>query len=512
MLSPSLLVALLLVLLLLILLHPSVASSAVHTHNTLSTPLSNISHHHLRHVTTTTPPRSLTTTTVTATENNTSSNVEIDSSDYCSRPWPTLELILPLGLIRKDKVKPHEWKNIFLPSFLLFCPVQKSNISISIIIDEEQENTTLLEDRLLKPLEEIRSFYERHTERKTHFPRITIQFHHHPNPTAWNRTNNRVNYNKLPYKSGYGRQQYLAFVADQFTDAEYIGMVDDDSLFSTFIDREDIFLGDKPIIRGRLQIMTKSSYPFIDWMMSAYTILGKETPMDCMSYFPVVVKRKHLQELRDYVAQYHKAESFDVVFENVFPHDGNPSERRYSQFCVICSYLYWFKYEEYAWYFQDLNPLWNGVSNPKPVKGYFSTKSNFTKDSLRLRPFIASHASYREPTRQDVVYNNKGMQAVLLQGLCSNPHQKSSDYDKWLNCTEYTAHHAYNDELYGFERVQYDTITKNSTDLLVLYDERMARFAGCDLSYGRHEFYRLFNNLNYTKVDYKRLLNMKLKH
>jgi hypothetical protein len=53
------------------------------------------------------------------------------------------------------------------------------------------------------------------------------------------------------YKRGHDRQQRLMFWADNFTTAEYVGFVDTDCVFITYVDREDLFENGKPVINGR---------------------------------------------------------------------------------------------------------------------------------------------------------------------------------------------------------------------------------------------------------------------
>ena len=41
-----------------------------------------------------------------------------------------------------------------------------------------------------------------------------------------------------PYRTGLDRQQWYMFWADNFTRSEYVGFVDADTLFITYVDRE----------------------------------------------------------------------------------------------------------------------------------------------------------------------------------------------------------------------------------------------------------------------------------
>jgi hypothetical protein len=61
-----------------------------------------------------------------------------------------------------------------------------------------------------------------------------------------------------------------------------------------------------------------------------------------MSYFPVIIKTKHLQELREYIEKYHNT-SFNEAFFKF-------SDQLYAQFNIFCTYLWNFHKNEYVWY------------------------------------------------------------------------------------------------------------------------------------------------------------------
>jgi hypothetical protein len=54
---------------------------------------------------------------------------------------------------------------------------------------------------------------------------------------------------------------------------------------------------------------------------------GMLEPMRCMSYFPVIIKTKHLKLMREFISTYHKR-PFDEVFMNF-------SDHAYSQFNIM---------------------------------------------------------------------------------------------------------------------------------------------------------------------------------
>ena len=57
---------------------------------------------------------------------------------YCNRPWPALELFLPVCLTRGRDIRRHyEVETLFIRSLLLFWPLKLSNTSLNSIVDAE---------------------------------------------------------------------------------------------------------------------------------------------------------------------------------------------------------------------------------------------------------------------------------------------------------------------------------------------------------------------------------------
>lgn len=142
--------------------------------------------------------------------------------------------------------------------------------------------------------------------------------------------------------------------ADNYTSKEYVGFVDTDCFFLTYIDREDLFEEGKPVINGRTGYhdpedvwaqMPLGTYvftvlPFFYQICQIlpfvrYLTLGMNETFRCMSYFPVIVKTAHLKPMREFISRYHN-EDFDIVFYK------NISTRPYSQFGIMCTYLFAF--------------------------------------------------------------------------------------------------------------------------------------------------------------------------
>lgn len=86
------------------------------------------------------------------------------------------------------------------------------------------------------------------------------------------------------YKTGYDRQQWLKFNADNFTSSEYVGFVDADTVIITYVDREDLFEDGKPVINGRIGHVGYSEKPHphkppTNWPKSTMIFTGLEEPV-----------------------------------------------------------------------------------------------------------------------------------------------------------------------------------------------------------------------------------------
>ena len=116
----------------------------------------------------------------------------------CDRPWPELELFLPINTkLKQTKVRLSEWKDIFLRTMLLFWPLELSKTSLLLLLDSENQNNEVDTS--------IHAFVKNSLSLKI------------PGGV-------KIAYNEPSmYYSGHGhdRQQLIMFWADNFTSAEY---------------------------------------------------------------------------------------------------------------------------------------------------------------------------------------------------------------------------------------------------------------------------------------------------
>ena len=287
---------------------------------------------------------------------------ESEDSHDCNKKWPKLDLFLPYRLRTNNKDKKYyEFESLFVRPFMMFFPLKASNVTLIVAIDDEMSTTS----QAAELTDTIDGF-------KHQVPGGVIVSH-------------------LPesqyYRKGYDRQQLAMFWADNFTTSEYVGFVDSDASFITYVDREDLFEDGKPVVNARSGYHPVGRNPVWRWSSNTYISLGILEPLRCMSYFPVIIKTSHLADLRDYVAKYH-----NMSFNEAFLHKITSSV--YSQFHIMCAYLFKFKRDEYKWYVHSETPKWDGI-DPPPIFGQDGNLSQFTPEMRLPKPRIATHAGYR---------------------------------------------------------------------------------------------------------------------
>jgi hypothetical protein len=228
------------------------------------------------------------------------------------------------------------------------------------------------------------------------------------------------------YRKGHDRQQHMMLWADNYTTAEYIAFADTDCVFLTYVDREDLFEDGKPVINGRSGPAPERLWQIAPWITHEFS--GLETPMRCMSYFPVIVKRAHLASLRAHVVEHwrnttHLNRTFDEIFYNV------TSWLMAYQFDLMCTYLFYFKRNEYKFYAHpySVSSDWDGIHPPKDkFESDFSVYKGIP-DIFEAKPQIATHARYRHETmnqhRDPFIHL---IDTLVQQGLCLTPPLVSS--------------------------------------------------------------------------------------
>lgn len=137
---------------------------------------------------------------------------------------------------------------------------------------------------------------------------------------------------------GWLLQQLSMFYADECVDYKYVGFIDTDTFFTTPVTPELLFNGTKPIVIGTF------GNTFVPMQRGTRLALGMEEVFKCMTYFPVIMKLKHLVEMRAFITKLHKTD-FLSAFKNI-------SSVYVSQFGIMCNYMWYHHRDEYQFHAQ----------------------------------------------------------------------------------------------------------------------------------------------------------------
>ncbi len=151
-----------------------------------------------------------------------------------------------------------------------------------------------------------------------------------------------------------------------------------------------------------------------------------------MSYFPVVIKASHLRRLREYVESMH-----GVPFEEVFAEMNRKST--YSQFNVMCNFLWRFHRSEYDWHFQQMRPGWHSGHAPVPGQVPDTELADMISDPQLTMPRarVAVHWTYlpKPPAEPDFPhlfrFQRRGLRVELLQVLAEGVCLADNDASSW---------------------------------------------------------------------------------
>lgn len=382
----------------------------------------------------------------------------------CSAAWPEMDLFLPL-YVSPTNPRNHEWRDIFLKSLLMHWPLATAQVGLTLILDEEIKGHGLVNEVVTQPLKKV----------SKHFSRTQVIY---DKPSEYY------------HNKGHDRQQLIMFNADKSSNAEFVGFVDTDCLFTTYTDRGDLFEDNKPVINGRIGRSQNMYWDPVPATSFAFT--GLLEPMRCMNYFPVVIKRTHLADLREYVIKYVRVALvvlFAVVtmtLSYVFAQHGGQLSfpeifamhtfAPYSQFGILCTYLWYEKRDEYAWYVHDTDPSWDWHNQ---VQGNVRDKSIFTPEMYYPKPRIASHVRYRT----DKIFAGSGNKIAIKRlidlGQCfSPPFPKPNNSFCKLNPSTADQENVIFDEMHKFELTNWVSITPFK-DLLQAQRDRYHRIKDC---------------------------------
>jgi hypothetical protein len=214
------------------------------------------------------------------------------------------------------------------------------------------------------------------------------------------------------HKSGHVRQQWSMFWSDNYTRADYVGIVDTDVIFNTPVTQSLLFDGERPRVKGVFD--RRSSNPF--WanvpQNTQQWLGGLPEVFRGMSYFPVVLRREDFARIRQHVEFVHGA-PFNTVFQRL----ALPGQ--FSQFSIMLNILYYTQRGAYTWNLQSYDG--NTTTNPGQLSA-FSYERFMYSGAPRVSGTL--HMSYLH----DAI---KGRSAInfLREGYCTTI-AAGSDPDK----------------------------------------------------------------------------------
>ena len=227
-------------------------------------------------------------------------------------PWTSIpEFVLYVRFTSGDRWD-QEYRYILIRTMRLFFPAERAKLFA--VLDDEKEDDHALGHAIAE---------------EWPYPKI-----------CYRKRGDQSVYHNL----GKSRMYLDMFYADECTDSKYIGFVDTDTFFSTYVTPNILFENGKPVIIAKVG---SSAYPC--WDIATEIFLGKKEVLQCMSTFPVMVKTEHLIEMRGKLAAHHK-KPFDIVFRDAPIEAGGPFCM--CQFSIMCNYFWYYHRSEYSWHIQ----------------------------------------------------------------------------------------------------------------------------------------------------------------
>ena len=280
-------------------------------------------------------------------------------------PWrdvPQLELALRM---KSDPQYVNLYKACFMKSLRLFWP--EDRLRLTLVLDDESKEDHATGKLLSKT-----------------WPNPAIVYLQPGNASV--------------YHSNQRRRMYLSyFYPEKYVTAEYVGFVDTDTMFTTVVTPELLFANGRPTIQARI------GEPFWQqhwecWSDVTEYFLGEREALQCMSYFPVVMKVQHISELRKSVEKRFQKPFLDVFsssfkFENSY-FKGTKYNDCMCQFSIMCNYVWYYHREEYDFHLQEVpDDTWSGERRRKSQQTVDYLKGIDPKYKVP-KPRMAIHARH----------------------------------------------------------------------------------------------------------------------
>ena len=308
------------------------------------------------------------------------------TTPVCEGREENLTLLLPLPASSSGF---NECTRVLFPSLSLFWPYQYQKLKLIVLLDEEAKNVS----NFGKSINE--EFYKQFDMENSE---IEIKLNSPPSLF------NDFNFTGYPNRIGWHRQQWIMFWADNFTTSEYVGFIDSDAIFTTRILPRDLFDNGKPVVRALFGKAHKGYTA--DWTESSTLAIGRPEPFNCMSYFPVIFKAEHLKKVRQRIIdQLGPNLNFESAYKRLLEY----KQGSYSQYNIMCSYLFHFQRDDYRWtLYEKVRKDWQGPFLPSQTGKSDEIRPFLNK--TQWRPAISAHWSYE-------TYNHD-FNKIVATGAC----------------------------------------------------------------------------------------------
>ena len=257
------------------------------------------------------------------------------------------------------------------------------------------------------------------------------------------------------------------FYPERYVSAEYVGFADSDTMFTTVITPQVLFKFEdnkwKPTVQARI------GEPFWQehwdcWSDVSEYMLGKKEALQCMSYFPVIIKVEHIIEMRSYIEN-RTGKPFAEVFREAILIENPYFSKTFKllndcmcQFSIFCNYIWYFHKDDYDFHL-EMTPdeSWDGQRRRASQVTLKYLKNIDWKLKVR-KPRVAIHARHFLENSQYVSGSLETMKEPvhsylerrLQEGLCF-----SIGFDRCPErCTAFNSSKLHK-TLFSFEKFQW---------------------------------------------------------
>ena len=278
-----------------------------------------------------------------------------------------------------------ELQSTLIRSLQFFWPRPRDNLRITVALDDTVYSTSEERNDITQ---HVKSFFDRDLVDRD---RVSVVY----NPLS----------DKVKYGRGYLIQQLIMFWADNFTNSEYIGFVDDDTLFSRSIQPNDLF-----DTMGRPRVIPLPADSNQRWTDGTRYSFQREPKVYGMTYFPVVIKRSLLRDMREFILRIHPQYShFDEFYTALIRRHGEDlydRENEFSQFYMMMDYAFHNHQDEYHWHIETSEPELDG----------------FNVTHVEPFPRVSLHAGWMDLENLEKHKNKKARREIvsntLREGYC----------------------------------------------------------------------------------------------